>query len=92
MGMPASYGHLRDADGVVAKFGIEPTLILDFLALVGDAADGFLGIPRIGRVSSARLLNQHGPIESFPESVLGERLDPTHCVLRHQRQESLTSR
>ncbi len=92
MGRPASYVRLRDADSVFVKFGVEPTLISDFLALVGDAADGFPGIPRIGRVSAARLLNQHGPIESFPESVLGERLDPTHCALRHQRQESLTSR
>ncbi len=38
MGMPASYGRLRDADGIVAKFGVEPTLIPDFLALVKERA------------------------------------------------------
>lgn len=66
-------GAVRDEDGVVEKFGVVPTLIPDFLALVGDSADGFPGIPRIGKVTAARLLNEHGPIEDFPEDVLGER-------------------
>jgi len=62
---------IRDAAGVRAKFGVEPALIPDFLALVGDAADGFPGIAGIGAVGAARLLNQHGPIEAFPPEVLG---------------------
>ena len=41
-------------------------LIPDFLALVGDAADGYPGIPGIGAVTAARLLNRHGIIEDFP--------------------------
>jgi 5'-3' exonuclease len=67
--------RVRDADGVREKFGVEPALIPDFLALVGDAADGYPGIARIGRITAARLLNRHGPIEGFPADVLGDSLD-----------------
>ena len=63
---------IRDADGVREKFGVEPVLIPDFLALVGDAADGYPGIPGIGPVSAARLLNRHGIIEDFPSAILGD--------------------
>jgi 5'-3' exonuclease len=64
--------EIRDAEGVRKKFGVYPALIPDLLALVGDPQDGYPGIPRIGRATAARLLNQHGPIETFPESVLGD--------------------
>lgn len=67
--------QVRDAAGVRAKFGVDPALIPDFLALVGDAADGFPGIEGIGRVGAARLLNEHGPIERFPANVLGGQRD-----------------
>src|SRR6202162_4087221 len=63
---------IRNAEGVREKFGVEPVLIPDFLALVGDAADGYPGIPGIGRIGAARLLNRHGAIEGFPPSVLGD--------------------
>jgi 5'-3' exonuclease len=66
---------IRDAAGVREKFGVEPRLIPDFLGLVGDAADGYPGIAGIGAVTAARLLNRHGTIEEFPETVLGERRD-----------------
>jgi 5'-3' exonuclease len=66
---------IRNAEGVREKFGVEPALIPDFLALVGDSADGYPGIPGLGRVSAARLLNRYGPIEAFPAEVLGERRD-----------------
>jgi 5'-3' exonuclease len=66
---------IRDADGVKKKFGVVPELIPDFLALVGDSADGYPGISGIGAVGAARLLNQYGPIEKFPAHVLGSRLD-----------------
>jgi 5'-3' exonuclease len=63
---------IRDEAGVRAKFGVEPILIPDFLALVGDAADGYPGIPGIGTATAARLLNRHGAIERFPAGVLGD--------------------
>jgi 5'-3' exonuclease len=66
---------IRDAAGVRAKFGIVPPLIPDWLALVGDVADGYPGIAGIGAVGAARLLNRHGPIEAFPDAVLGDRRD-----------------
>jgi 5'-3' exonuclease len=66
---------IRDAEGVREKFGVEPILIPDFLALVGDAADGYPGISGIGAVTAARLLNRHGTIEKFPPALLGERRD-----------------
>src|ERR687897_308080 len=66
---------IRDAEGVRKKFGVEPALIPDLLALVGDPQDGYPGIPGIGRATAARLLTQHGTIETFPASVLGERRD-----------------
>ena len=66
---------VRNADGVREKYGVTPALIPDFLALVGDAADGYPGIPGIGSNTAARLLNRHGAIEDFPPAVLGDTRD-----------------
>lgn len=63
---------IRDATAVREKYGVDPTLIPDFLALVGDAADGYPGIAGIGKTGAARLLNTHGPIEQFPATVLSD--------------------
>ena len=66
--------NIRDEAGVVEKFGVAPALIPDYLALVGDSADGYPGIPGIGRAGASRLIHRFGPIESFPPEVLpGER-------------------
>jgi 5'-3' exonuclease len=66
---------IRDAEGIREKFGVEPLLIPDFLALVGDAADGYPGIAGIGSITAAQLLNRHGMIEDFPPAVLEDRRD-----------------
>jgi 5'-3' exonuclease len=64
---------IRDSAAVVEKFGVEPAQIPDFLALVGDAADGYPGIAGIGRATAARLVKRHGAIEQFPPEALGEQ-------------------
>lgn len=64
---------IRDESGVIKKFGVPPKLIPDFLALVGDSADGYPGIAGIGKAGAAKLLNQYGPIEAFPKEVLLEQ-------------------
>ncbi len=64
--------RILDVEGVRARFGVEPVLIPDFLALVGDPADGYPGIQGIGPTRAARLLNRHGIIEDFPPAALGE--------------------
>jgi 5'-3' exonuclease len=65
-------GAVRDAREVEKKFGVPPALIPDYLALVGDAADGYPGIAGIGAKKAARLLAAHGAIESFPDDLLAE--------------------
>jgi 5'-3' exonuclease len=66
---------IRNADGVQAKFGVVPALIPDYLALVGDSADGYPGISGIGPKSAASLLTRYGKIEDFPADALGEQRD-----------------
>jgi 5'-3' exonuclease len=66
-------GKIRDEHGVREKFGVAPALIPDYLALVGDSADGYPGIPGIGAATAARLLTRYGALEQFPDDVLGDR-------------------
>ncbi|HKX18262.1 MAG TPA: 5'-3' exonuclease H3TH domain-containing protein [bacterium] len=63
-------GRILDEDGVRAKFGVTPALIPDFLALTGDAADGYPGIAGIGPVKAARLVSRYGALENFPPDAL----------------------
>ena len=59
-------GMTRDEAGVIAKFGVPPVSIPDYLALVGDAADGYPGLPGWGAKSSAAVLAKFGRIEAVP--------------------------
>lgn len=64
---------IRDAAGVRAKFGVEPVRIPDYLALVGDSADGYPGISGIGPKGAAGLIERYGGLEAFPDATLGEQ-------------------
>ena len=64
--------EIRNADGVRAKFGVAPDFIPDYLAMVGDSADGYPGLLGFGPKTVAKLINQHGHIEDFPDSLLSD--------------------
>ena len=72
-------GKIRDETGVVAKFGVGPAFIPDYLALVGDAADGYPGVAGCGPKTAASLINKYGHIEDFPPSALGNNRE--HALL-----------
>ena len=57
---------IRDEAGIVAKFGVPPASIPDYLALVGDAADGYPGLPGWGAKSTAAVLAKYGHLEAIP--------------------------
>jgi 5'-3' exonuclease len=67
--------QIRNDVAVREKYGVPPELIADFLALVGDTADGYPGIDGIGLKTAASLLNRHGPLEQFPPATLAGHLD-----------------
>jgi 5'-3' exonuclease len=60
-----------DEAGIVAKFGVRPESIPDYLALVGDAADGFPGLPGWGAKSAAAVLAKYGHLEAIPADPRG---------------------
>ena len=64
-------GQVRNADVIKTKYGVAPEHIPDYLALVGDTADGYPGIAGIGTKTAASLVNRYGTIEAFPPDVLG---------------------
>jgi 5'-3' exonuclease len=71
-----------DEEAVREKFGVSPASIPDWLALVGDSADGIPGIPRWGAASSAKLLTEYGHIEKIPD-------DPAHWTVKVRGAASL---
>ena len=66
---------ITDEDGVRAKFGVSPRSIPDWLALVGDSADGFPGLPGWGKRSAALVLAHYEYLDAIPDDV--ERWDPS---------------
>jgi 5'-3' exonuclease len=90
-------GALYDEAGVVAKFGVSPESIPDYLALVGDAADGFPGLPGWGAKSAAKLLARYRHLEAIPpvarewDVAVGSSEKLAH-VLREQRDRAFLFR
>ena len=69
----------RDEAGVIQKFGVAPESIPDYLALVGDAADGYPGLPGWGAKSTAAVLAKFAHIESIPEDWREWRVNATNA-------------
>src|SRR6185436_13776061 len=65
-------GVIRDAEKVREKFGVAPEFIPDYLALVGDSADGYPGISGCGPKTAAQLINRYGPLEKRSEEHTSE--------------------
>ncbi len=63
-------GAIVDEAAVMQKFGVPPERIPDYLALVGDASDGYPGIPGVGPKGAASLIARHGEIERVPDEAL----------------------
>ena len=61
--------EVRNEEGVIAKFGVAPASIPDYLALVGDSADGFPGLPGWGAKSAAAVLSKYRHIEAIPANA-----------------------
>lgn len=62
-------GEIIDEAGIVAKFGVPPSSIADYLALVGDSADGYPGLPGWGAKGASTVLAKFGQIEAIPVSA-----------------------
>ena len=67
--------EIRDEESIRAKYGVLPEFIPDYLALVGDSADGYPGIAGLGAKTAANLINRHGHIEQFPEGILANKME-----------------
>ncbi len=71
--------EIRGEDAIRVRYGVGPSQIPDYLALVGDAADGYPGIAGYGPKTAARLINLYGRLEDFPAEILGANLE--HALL-----------
>lgn len=85
------------ADAVAEKFGVPPASIADYLALVGDTADGIPGIPRWGAKTTATILAEYQKLENIPDDAKDWKLKVRGAAtladnLRQQRQDALLYR
>jgi 5'-3' exonuclease len=90
-------GEVRDADGVRSKFGVSPASIPDWLALVGDTADGYPGLPGWGAKSASTVLARYERLERIPASSDDWEVKPRGAArlaatLRERRDDALLFR
>ena len=90
-------GITYDEAGVIAKFGVRPGSIPDYLALVGDSADGYPGLPGWGSKSAATVLRRFEHLEAIPESALDWEVPLRNATqlaatLRQQRADAMLYR
>ena len=90
-------GDVRDEAGVVQKFGVSPASIPDYLALVGDTADGYPGLPGWGAKSTAAVLSKFGHIEQIPADFSQWRVNAANAgalaqTLMRERERALLFR
>jgi 5'-3' exonuclease len=88
---------ILDEEGVIKKFGVPPTSIPDYLALVGDAADGYPGLPGWGAKSTAAVLARFARLEAIPEDWRTWRVNAANAAalaatLVRQREEAFLFR
>ena len=74
---------IRGAEAVRAKFGVAPEFIPDYLALVGDSADGYPGISGFGPKTAVTLINRYGPLENFGPEILNEQNRALALLFKH---------
>jgi len=70
-------GEILGPEDIKAKFGVEPTQIVDYIALAGDTSDNIPGVPGVGEVTACKLLEQFGSLEKIYkhlDEVKGEKL------------------
>ena len=90
-------GAILDEGGIIAKFGVSPKSIPDYLALVGDSADGYPGLPGWGAKSTSAVLSKFGHIESIPVSARDWHVNVLNAaaladVLARERERALLFR
>jgi len=80
--------RMLDEAGVVTKFGVPPASIPDWLALVGDSADGYPGVPRWGAKSAASMLAVYGHIDAIPDDggLAAAKNPPVEVVIEFEDQ------
>jgi 5'-3' exonuclease len=88
---------IRDEAGVVAKFGVQPHSIPDYLALVGDSADGFPGLPGWGPKSASTVLARFEHLDAIPDDhrawgLTVARAESLATTLRHNRERAMLFR